>query len=410
MGSTGATATTGATGAGLPERVDVVVVGGGAGGLSLAARLSRSRWRDRDVLVLDDGSRGPLGRSWAFWSRTPGLLDDAVCATFDRVAVRGERGGHVVDLGPYRYRVVRGEDLSRLVDDMLAATPGVRRHPGHVEAVIDGPHEAEVLVDGRPVRARWVFDSVGLRPGRPPAPVPRRTPGRTGPVDSLDFSGRRVETAVDVFDPAVPVLMDFRTTQDDGLGFVYVLPTSARSALVEHTRFSRGEHRPSEADEDLRTYLEQVLALGPHRVVGVERGRIALGTSGPPAPGRRVVPIGGPAGMVRASTGYGYARMQRHSADLVDSLVRHGHPFDVAGRPRRHRSLDRILLRAIGQDPGRVVDAFERLFTRNPGERVLRFLDEDTSPRQELALVLSLPPAPFLRAVLPSRRWRNKVP
>lgn len=89
---------------------------------------------------------------------------------------------------------------------------------------------------------------------------------------------------------------------------------------------------------------------------------------------------------------------------LVGSLVRHGHPFDVASAPRRYRWLDRVLLTAAAREPERVVDAFDRLFARNPGDRVLSFLDEDTTLAQELMLVRSLPPGPFLRAALPRRR------
>ncbi|QTE27795.1 hypothetical protein J4E96_10165 [Pengzhenrongella sicca] len=102
--------------------------------------------------------------------------------------------------------------------------------------------------------------------------------------------------------------------------------------------------------------------------------------------------------MVKASTGYGYARMQRHSAALTRSLTGAGHPFDVGRAPRRHRVLDRTLLEAVRREPATVVDAFQRLFAANPGDRVLGFLDEATAIGQELALIRTVPAAPFVRA------------
>jgi len=217
---------------------------------------------------------------------------------------------------------------------------------------------------------------------------------------TLAFTGRRVETSTDAFDPDVPTLMDFRTPQGGGLAFVYVLPSSPRTALVEHTRFTTAPGRAPRRDEAaLDTYLRDVLAVGAHRVLGTEHGVIALRTARPPRPGRHVVPIGAPAGMVRPSTGYGYARIQRHSAALTRSLVSHGHPFDVPAPSVRHRALDTVLLEAIRREPARVIDVFERMFTANDGDRVLAFLDGATSVGQELALIRTLPPRPFLRAL-----------
>jgi lycopene beta-cyclase len=79
-------------------------------------------------------------------------------------------------------------------------------------------------------------------------------------------------------------------------------------------------------------------------------------------------------------------------------LVRHGHPFDVPRPSRRHHLLDAALLEVLDRDPPRLEQVFARLFAANPVERVLRFLDEDAGVGEELRLIASLPPAPFLRA------------
>jgi hypothetical protein len=43
--------------------------------------------------------------------------------------------------------------------------------------------------------------------------------------------------------------------------------------------------------------------------------------------------------------------------------------------------------------------AFARLFARNPAERVLSFLDETSTIGDDLRIMASLPPGPFLRAL-----------
>ncbi|GHS86820.1 hypothetical protein AGMMS50218_07430 [Actinomycetota bacterium] len=384
--------------AALPERCDALIIGGGAAGLALAARLADSEFRRRRVIVVDDDSRPLADRAWAYWSDVAADTEAAGAQAFDRFWVRTGDAAHLVELDRFRYRTVTGPELDRATDAALAGAPGFARVRGQVSAVSDGPHGASVVVDGRTVRADWVFDSVGVRdPTRAGVGLPIRA---AGSGHRLVFTGRRIETDVDVFDPCAPVLMDFRTGQGADLAFVYVLPAGPRVALVEHTRFTAAaDVRPGAGDTALDAYLRDILRVGTHRVLATEHGTIPLVTTRPPRPGHRVVLIGTPAGMVRASTGYGYARIQRHSAALARSLATHGHPFDVPDAPARYRTLDRVLLEVIDREPARVVDVFARLFAASPGDRVLEFLDERTSVVQELALILTLPPAPFLRAV-----------
>jgi lycopene beta-cyclase len=119
-----------------------------------------------------------------------------------------------------------------------------------------------------------------------------------------------------------------------------------------------------------------------------------------PAPARgRIVAIGARAGLVKASTGYAYQRIQEHSAAIAASLARSGHPFGIPPPRRWYRFLDAILLRVLERDPAQLETAFAGLFFANPAERILRFLDEESRLRDDLRIMASLPPGPYLRAV-----------
>ena len=268
-------------------------------------------------------------------------------------------------------------------DAAVSRAPGFAVRRGSVEAVRDTGDGADVVVDGSAVRARWAFDS--------------RPPEAGSSVDVwLSFHGWQVRTVTETFDPSVPTLMDFRTPQRGEVRFVYVLPTGPREALVELTRF--GAPGPLGGSADLEGYVDTVLRPGPYEVVGEESGVLPLAAPPPRPRSGHVLPIGNRGGMLKASTGYAYARIQRDSAAVATSLVRHGHPFDLPVASVRHRFLDAVLLEVVARDPGAVEPAFARLFSRNAGDVVLRFLDEATSPVQEARLVATLPRAPFLRA------------
>lgn len=372
------------------ERFDAVIAGGGLGGLSLAAHLATRGWADRSVVVIDEGGQGPLATCWASWSARPGLLHSAVSRAFRQVAVHAGGNSLVLPLGPYRYRVVRRPDLYRAVMGLLAGCPGFAVRTGRVERVRDGIDLAEVTVDGEGLGSSWVFDSVS-------------PPSRDTPVDArLAFTGWEVHCDRPTFDPHTPILFDFRTPQFDGARFVYVLPDAPHRALVELTEFVPRHASPSaSADRHgaLAAYLRDVLGSRAYTVARIESAVLPLRAYPPTRAGRRVLRIGASAGLVKATTGYAYERIQRDSAAIARSLARHGHPFDVPSSRRRHRLLDAVLLDVLDREPAQLERAFARLFSANPAERLLRFLDEDSNLRDELRLVISLPPAPYLRAM-----------
>jgi lycopene beta-cyclase len=294
--------------------------------------------------------------------------------------------------------VVRRTDLVRVVRGMLHACPGFTIRAGRVQDVCDRAGGAEVTVDGRLIRCEWAFDSVTAPP---PGPEPDA---------KLAFTGWEIECDRPVFDPRTPILFDFRTPQVNGARFVYLLPDDAHRALVELTEFVP-RHAPPPAAAARRTalaaYLRDVTHSGPYRILRTESAVLPL-RSHPPGRGERhVLTIGARGGLVKASTGYAYQRIQRDSAAIAASLDRAGHPFAIPPPRHRHRLLDAVLLDVLDRNPVTLETAFARLFAANPAERVLRFLDEDTGPRDELRLIASLPPAPYLRAL--ARRMRGFI-
>jgi lycopene beta-cyclase len=237
----------------------------------------------------------------------------------------------------------------------------------------------------------------------------------------LDFLGLHVECAADTFDPGAVTLMDFRTDQSSGVSFMYVLPTSTRSALVERTTFvvagsDLGNSAGFRHEEHVLDYLRVHLGVESYLVVGREVGTIPLELSPRAAAVGSLIPIGARAGMVKASTGYGFERIQRHSAAIASRLCHGLSPADAAPARRWNRALDDALLRVIRDEPARGAEILTVLLRRNPAQRILAFLDEDASLLGQLQLFATLPLAPFasaqLRAVAGKRvgRSRNLVP
>ncbi|MEE4545571.1 lycopene cyclase family protein [Streptomyces sp. V4-01] len=393
------------------QEADVVIVGAGAAGLSLAHELcAPSGGPRRPEVVLVQAPPGPLRppeRTWCFWEPPGGRYDAALTASWDRLRVRGRDGRTTVgNPAPLRYKMLRSGAFERLVGERLSGPGGCRRSEAVVDAIEDVPGGARVRghdAAGRPLelRARWVFDS------RPPSRLPA---ARTTLLQH--FRGWFVRTEDAVFDDAVADLMDFRVPQPaHGMAFGYVLPLGPREALVEYTEFSAAVLGADAYEAALSRYTGEVLGLGPFRVLDVEQGVIPM-TDGRFArrSGRAVFRIGTAGGATRASTGYTFAAVQRQTRAVAAALLAGRTPLPPAPHSRRSRAMDAVLLRAL--DTGRVEgsDFFGGLFRQVPTERLLRFLDGGSRPWEDVRIGLGTPVGPMLRTVAEVPFLRRRPP
>jgi lycopene beta-cyclase len=264
---------------------------------------------------------------------------------------------------------------------------------GKVEAIEDGAEAARVIINHEAVTGQWVFDS------RP----------RQAAFDSryhqlkLHFKGWEIETTRPVFDSSAATFLDFRTPQNGATRFFYVLPFDERHALVEYTLFSNMPLLPREYEQALYAYLRDVLKITDYQITRQEGGVIPI-TDQPYLRrlGGRVMSIGMRGGRIKPSTGFAFMRVQADSAAIVHSLIEHDQPFAVPEDSERYCLYDSLLLDIMEREPERIQAIFAALFKRNSIEHVLSFLDEQASLTQNVRMIATLPPVPFLRAL-----WRK---
>lgn len=380
---------------------DIAIIGGGLAGMSLLAHLGASGWRG-DVTVIDDGARPLETRTWSWWSRGELLLDDAATAHYPVARCASDTWVKVGSLEPYTYRTITGVALSETVRALISDRVRVTRVTGTAVAVScrgSGTVCAVETADGPVhVRADRAYDSVGIG----------RDAGIAPSVPRLDFMGWHADSGADAFTPGVMTLMDFRTDQSRGLAFVYVLPRSARHALIEHTIYvTDAAAPPVDHERHVREYLAGVCGIGGVALTKIEEGPIALDV----ARGKQgsATPIGVAAGAVKLSTGYAYARIQRHCGAIADAVVA-GEPDPPPPASRGlARLLDRILLGIIHAQPSAAQMMCEALVRRLDWELLLTFLDEDASVRDQLRVCARVPPTVFVRAVLGRPRRRAQA-
>lgn len=378
---------------------DIVVVGAGAAGLTLAVEAAQARPDLRVRLLEPPISRSPE-RTWCFWEAGVGAYDDLLSASWDTVRVHAQNGaGQRVQLSPYRYKMLSS---SAFIEAMgrRAEQSGVERIAVDVDDVWDvptggvrilgrDPDNQTLLIDD----ADAVFDTRAVQP---------RTDGSVHLLQH--FRGWFVRANADVFDPTVAELMDFRTKQPEhGVSFGYVLPTSPREALIEYTEFSAAPLDDAGYDAALTLYLTRCLGLDRDAIsiAKVEQGAIPMtDATFPRRLGAGHFRLGAAGGATRPSTGYTFAGAQRQAHAVARALSQGIDPVPPPAYSRRHLAMDRLMLRAL--DSGRIdgADFFATLFADHPADRVLRFLDGTTTRTEDLAIMRSAPMGPMMRTVI----------
>ena len=385
---------------------DYLIVGGGASGLSLAYHIAQEpRLAGQRVLLVEPDAAKADDRAWRYWAAGETPFAALEKHRWARLVIRTPGFEKVLALDPYRYRMVRAGDFYAFVNAALDARPQqfvrltgrvttLAEAPGGSVGSADGASAGVVatLEDGRQVAARYVFDS------RPPQLA--RNPARYRYLEQ-HFLGWEIETDTDEFDPETVQFMDFRVPQHGQTRFVYALPFTPRRALVEFTVFSEQRLQKAEYEAELRAYLAAHLGGRPYRIVAEEGGSIHM--TDHPLPARastHVLNIGTRSGRSKPSTGYTFARAQRHAARLVAALAETGHPpADAAGDRWQFGLFDTLLLDIMQRRGETVRDIFQQLFSRNPVQRIFRFLDEETSWVENLQIMQSVQPWPFLRSI-----------
>jgi lycopene beta-cyclase len=114
----------------------------------------------------------------------------------------------------------------------------------------------------------------------------------------------------------------------------------------------------------------------------------------------KVIYIGTAGGQTKASTGYTFSNMQKHARRIAKGLAQNDPRLLISPTPNKFRFYDSTLLRVLQEQRIDGADVFYRLFKKNPADRIFRFLDNESSLFDELAIMLSAPKRVFTVAAL----------
>lgn len=373
---------------------DYIITGAGCAGMSVLMRMMLDPFfADKKILVVDAAVKNSNDRTWCFWEQQSGVFESIVFHRWNQLQFFANNFSMAAPLVPYQYKMIRGIDLYNRVQEMAATRPLIT---WKTERVLDITHSngiARVQLESGNVTASFVVNSILFTETRASAK-------ESGAYHLLQhFKGWMIETTEDCFQPDTATFMDFRVAQDAGTTFVYVLPVSKRKALVEYTLFS-GDLLPAESyDAALRSYIEQYITQAPYTIEHTEWGVIPMTNHRFTMQEGPVRYIGTAGGQVKASSGFAFQFIQKRADDMVQSM-KAGRISSAATNfaSKKFHLYDSVLLNVLSNKRMAGDQIFSNLFRKNPVQRILRFLDNQSSLQDDFAIMASVPTHIFLPA------------
>lgn len=370
---------------------DIIICGAGLAGLSLAVHLLRSgKFTDKKILLIDNKEKNTNDRTWCFWEKESGLFEEIVYRKWNHVWFHSENFSRLLDLSPYEYKMVRSIDFYNYCFNIIRQQENFEIHYTLVESVHSNYEGNWVLAGGKKITATYIFNSIVFQ-----KPALKKKEYWL----LQHFKGWVIESRENLFQPAHATLMDFRMEQKHGTTFIYIMPFSENTALIEYTVFSPTILQHEQYDEGLKNYINRFLKTRNYSILQEESGIIPMTNHRFTSHSENLINIGTAGGQTKPSTGYTFRFIQKHSELIASQLMKTGNP-PPAPVKNRFNFYDSVFLDILYNNRVPGTKIFTALFKNNTPRHVLRFLDNESRFSEELKIISSLPAAPFLRAAL----------
>ena len=346
---------------------------------------------NKKILVVDKAPKNINDHTWCFWEKEPGLFEPVVHHQWQDVHFYSDYFSSLLHLTPYSYKMIRSIDLYSLIMQKAAKNSNITFLYGTVTSAGNEAGNAWLVVDSMRFTSSYIFNSILFESYK-------ISKGKHHLLQH--FKGLLIETEKKVFDASKATLMDFRVSQQHGTTFMYVLPVNTNKALVEYTLFTKNLLLPEQYSNAIHKYIKEVLDITEYNVVEEEFGIIPMTNAAFAKHIGNIINIGTAGGQTKPSTGYTFQFIQKQCNEIVNSLVT-GKPFSKGSfKEKKFFWYDSVLLNVLAHNRMSGDKLFAQMFQKNNADKVLKFLDNETSLLEDLKILTSLPFYPFIKAGL----------
>jgi len=370
---------------------DYIIVGSGASGLMMAYRMALdSFFDDKRILLLDKEKKYTNDRTWCFWQTSHGEWDDILTTSWKTISFKSQTVAKKESILPYHYKMIKSADFYEKAWKQIArknnitflkeAVLGIQQEKNvAIVKTLQNHFVADVVLNS------ILFDNQYLKQ-------------KKYPVLQQHFVGFFIKTKQNVFDDSVATFMDFTVAQQGNTRFMYILPYAKNEALFEYTLFSSNLLPYQEYKIAIEDYLTQK-GIVDYEIVDKEQGSIPMTCyEFWKKNSANIINIGTAGGWSKASTGFTFTNINKNSLLLLQYL-KEEKPLDTFHKRDRFWFYDLLLLDILHEKNQLGAKIFSEMFKKTPVQKILKFLDNETSFKEDLQIILKMSPYEFVRAL-----------
>jgi lycopene beta-cyclase len=373
------------------KHYDYIFTGAGLSALMTVYKMVQSgKFIDKSILLLDEITKKTNDRTWCFWTKEESIWEKTISKKWDSALFANENFKRDLNLKPYRYNMVRGLDFYNQVFDLLSKQENITFLSQKVTEIEESENLIIIQTDSESFSCSKLFNSIYNK-----QKVENQS---TYPVLQQHFIGWFIKSEQPIFNPEQATFMDFSVEQKGNTRFMYVLPTSKSDALLEYTLFSHHHLKKEEYENEIKKYIQN-LGITNYEIVEKEQGSIPM-TCYPfwKSNTKNVINIGTSGGWTKASTGYTFKNSDKKSSELVSFLQRET-DFTKFHKKTKFWFYDLLLLDILDRKNELGGSIFSSMFKKGNPTLIFKFLDEETSLKEDIQVILKCPKMLFIKAI-----------
>lgn len=383
----------------MDKHYELVILGGGCAGLSLAMRLAESGPLAPTTLILEKRAHYLNDRTWCFWDEGNPALKDWVDYSWSNFQIKNgintftksckDNPYLMLSANTFYHNAITKISLNKqrvtLMRNQTIVEVAKTNHQIWRITTDECTYTTDRIVDTRPNNVVMGKDSILWQ----------------------SFIGDEVETSTNVFDTNQFVLMDFDASFTQGLGFIYVLPLSANQALIEYTVFSEQAMTAEKLKEYLYIAMQAYLKGVDYQILRTENGQLPMGNQKiKQSDDRSYIYAGLYAGSARPSSGYAFQRIQSWSEKCAVKIIKNQSLLAPKKDVAILATMDGIFLNVLKTNPDASIALFFNFFVQCNTATVIRFLSDHANIMDYLLIIAAMPKLLFLKA-LPSYAFKR---
>ncbi len=373
-------------------QLSYIILGAGASGLMLAYRMSQdSYFDDKSILIIDQVKDKGNDKTWSYWEEGEGEWDELLTKKWSKVFFGSEDFTNTLDISPNNYKMIRSQKFYHKLWRSIELKSNISFVEDSVKTYSEVDNGVKVVTNKSTYFGLKLLNSI------PDETVYEKQ--QKYPVLKQHFVGWFIKTKTDCFDDSMVTFMDFNIPQKSNTRFMYVLPIDKKTALFEYTLFSKDLLENSEYEDAIKDYLKEK-KVTDFEILEKENGAIPMTSfKFQELNSKSILNIGTAGGWTKASTGYTFYNTSKKTKDLVTFLKKED-DLSMFARKTKFWFYDLLLLDVLANNNDKGSALFTSIFKKVKVKTILKFLGEDSNLREDLKIITSVSPKPFVLAIV----------